>query len=90
MIQKEDREAQFFVASLYAGGIGVSQNPPAKDQALCGIADRLAENLRGSDMPGRIGGEEFASFMPAVALRETEGFAERLRHPSDIIPAEAF
>ena len=51
---------------------------PAGDAVLLGIADRLTENVRRSDMVGRMGGEEFAVWMPAVALAEATNFAERL------------
>lgn len=49
------------------------------DAVLFGIADRLAENVRRMDMVGRIGGEEFAAWMPAITLREAAAIAERLR-----------
>ena len=49
------------------------------DAVLYGIADRLAENIRRSDMLGRIGGEEFAVCMPAVDLVDAHALAERLR-----------
>lgn len=51
---------------------------PAGDAVLLGIADRLTENARRSDMVARIGGEEFAVWMPAVTLNEAKAFAERL------------
>lgn len=57
------------------------------DAVLFGIADRLAENVRRMDMVGRIGGEEFAAWMPAIALREAAAIAERLR---SAIAAEPF
>ncbi len=49
------------------------------DSTLCGMADCLAENVRGLDILGRIGGEEFAVCMPAVALQDARALAERLR-----------
>lgn len=49
------------------------------DAVLFGIADRLAENVRRMDTVGRIGGEEFAAWMPAITLREAAAIAERLR-----------
>ena len=49
------------------------------DAVLFGIADRLAENVRRMDMVGRIGGEEFAAWMPAITLSEAAAIAERLR-----------
>jgi diguanylate cyclase (GGDEF)-like protein/PAS domain S-box-containing protein len=49
------------------------------DAVLFNIADRLMENVRRSDMVGRIGGEEFAVCMPGVTLHEARVLAERLR-----------
>lgn len=50
------------------------------DAVLFGIADRIAENVRRVDMVGRIGGEEFAVFMPSIFLSEASAIGERLRH----------
>jgi diguanylate cyclase (GGDEF)-like protein/PAS domain S-box-containing protein len=49
------------------------------DAVLCGMADCLADNVRRLDILGRIGGEEFAVCMPAVALQDAKALAERLR-----------
>jgi diguanylate cyclase (GGDEF)-like protein/PAS domain S-box-containing protein len=49
------------------------------DAVLCGIADCLVENVRRLDILGRLGGEEFAVCMPAVALQDAKALAERLR-----------
>jgi diguanylate cyclase (GGDEF)-like protein/PAS domain S-box-containing protein len=49
------------------------------DAVLYGVADRLAENIRRSDILGRLGGEEFGVCMPAVSLSEAKALAERLR-----------
>ena len=51
----------------------------AGDAVLFGIADRLAENVRRLDMVGRIGGEEFVAWMPAITLREAAAIGERLQ-----------
>jgi diguanylate cyclase (GGDEF)-like protein len=58
------------------------------DAVLFGVADRLAENVRRSDMLGRIGGEEFAVCMPSVSLSEAKLLAERLRCAVASIPFE--
>lgn len=52
---------------------------PVGDAVLCGVADCLSENIRGLDIFGRLGGEEFAVCMPAVTLQEAKALAELLR-----------
>jgi diguanylate cyclase (GGDEF)-like protein/PAS domain S-box-containing protein len=49
------------------------------DAVLLGLADRLTENLRRSDMLGRMGGEEFALWMPGVTLQDAQDLVDRLR-----------
>ena len=49
------------------------------DAVLLGLSDRLTENLRRSDTLGRMGGEEFALWMPGVTLRDARGLVDRLR-----------
>jgi diguanylate cyclase (GGDEF)-like protein/PAS domain S-box-containing protein len=49
------------------------------DAVLRGMARRLADNVRRTDMLGRIGGEEFAVCLPTVTLGGAEALAERLR-----------
>ena len=61
---------------------------PAGDAVLLGIADRLTENVRRSDMVARIGGEEFALWMPAVTLNEAKAFAGRLCRSMEYEPFE--
>ena len=51
----------------------------AGDAVLLGLADRLTENLRRSDTLGRMGGEEFALWMPGVTLRDAKELVERVR-----------
>ena len=51
----------------------------AGDAVLLGLADRLTENLRRSDTLGRMGGEEFALWMPGVTLRDARDLVERVR-----------
>jgi diguanylate cyclase (GGDEF)-like protein len=48
------------------------------DSVLCGLADCLTDNIRRLDTLGRIGGEEFAVCMPAVALQDAKALAQRL------------
>jgi diguanylate cyclase (GGDEF)-like protein/PAS domain S-box-containing protein len=51
----------------------------AGDAVLCGLADRLAENVRRADFVGRLGGEEFAVLMPQMPLEDAVALADRLR-----------
>ena len=72
---------------LYLASIGVDQSSPLdngigqanSDALLCGVADRLAQNLRRSDLLGRIGKADFAVCTPAVTLRDATTFIERLQ-----------
>lgn len=58
------------------------------DMVLFGVAERLADNVRRSDMLGRIGGEEFAVFMRGVTVPDAEALAERLRCAISAAPFE--
>jgi diguanylate cyclase (GGDEF)-like protein len=56
------------------------------DRVLRAVAERLRESLRGSDVPARIGGDEFAVLLEDVtdastALKVAERFQELLRVP---------
>ncbi|SEN60333.1 response regulator receiver modulated diguanylate cyclase [Gemmobacter aquatilis] len=50
----------------------------AGDAVLVEIAHRLTDNLRGSDLVARLGGEEFLVALPDVSLIEARATAERL------------
>jgi diguanylate cyclase (GGDEF)-like protein/PAS domain S-box-containing protein len=52
---------------------------PAGDQVLKVLANFLSNHLRGSDICGRYGGEEFAIFLPETGSLEAAQIAERLR-----------
>jgi two-component system cell cycle response regulator len=52
---------------------------PAGDVVLCSFADRLRSNVRGNDVVGRWGGEEFLVLMPRTDLAGALEVAERLR-----------
>ena len=49
------------------------------DEALKIIAGAIQGVLRGADIVGRIGGEEFGVFLPGATPRVTETVAERIR-----------
>lgn len=50
------------------------------DAVICGVAERLAENVRRVDILGRIGREEFAACMPSITLRDAAAIGKRLRY----------
>jgi diguanylate cyclase (GGDEF)-like protein len=52
---------------------------PAGDRVLRGIAASLARDLRGYDLTGRYGGDEFAILFPHTGASEARRISERLR-----------
>jgi diguanylate cyclase (GGDEF)-like protein len=52
---------------------------PAGDAALVHFARIIREQIRGSDVAGRIGGEEFAVWLPEAGLELGISIAERIR-----------
>jgi two-component system cell cycle response regulator len=51
---------------------------PAGDAVLKGVAERVKDSLRESDMVARYGGEEFVVVMPATSAEVAKSVAERL------------
>jgi len=51
----------------------------AGDEVIRAVARLIREQLRDSDVGGRLGGEEFAVFLPETALADALTAAERLR-----------
>jgi diguanylate cyclase (GGDEF)-like protein len=51
----------------------------AGDEALKALCQVCLASLRGSDMLGRLGGEEFAVLLPEAGIRDACGAAERIR-----------
>ncbi|MDH4873667.1 diguanylate cyclase [Pseudomonas sp. BN515] len=52
----------------------------AGDAVLIAVAGRIQRCLRGSDLLGRLGGEEFAILIPGRSAEELIAVAERIRH----------
>jgi len=58
----------------------------AGDEALCALVNCCIECLRGHDILGRMGGEEFLLILPHTSMSEALQVAERLRHRVAEIP----
>lgn len=52
---------------------------PVGDQVLVELVDRLQSQLRGHDVIGRLGGEEFAILLPETSMEQASRVARRLR-----------
>lgn len=59
---------------------------PAGDAALQHVARLLREAVRGRDVPARVGGEEFAVWLPSADLKLGREVAERLRQQVEASP----
>jgi diguanylate cyclase (GGDEF)-like protein len=49
------------------------------DEVISHLGHLLRQGLRTSDIPGRIGGEEFAVLLPKINLGQAQALTERLR-----------
>jgi diguanylate cyclase (GGDEF)-like protein/PAS domain S-box-containing protein len=56
------------------------------DRVLIDVADRLRENVRGTDVVGRWGGEEFVILLRFCGLRDGLAAAEKLRRQIGEVP----
>jgi diguanylate cyclase (GGDEF)-like protein len=59
------------------------------DTVLQGVAARIRQSLRGSDMVGRYGGEEFIILLKNKTLRQAQRIAERIRQHVESSPVKA-
>ncbi len=59
------------------------------DEVLRGLAAELRQQVRGSDVVGRFGGEEFVVLLPHADADEACKIAERLRHRASVMPTYA-
>ena len=57
----------------------------AGDDVLRGLAAELRQQVRGSDVVGRFGGEEFVVLLPRADADEACKIAERLRHRASVM-----
>lgn len=58
------------------------------DQVLRGAATVLRDNMRGADLAGRYGGEEFAFILPRTTVGEAKIMAERIRRDIEAMEVE--
>lgn len=60
----------------------------AGDQVLCTVADCMREELRGADVYGRWGGDEFLAVLPQTGAEGASATAERLRAAAGAVSLE--
>ena len=60
------------------------------DEVLAEVAARLVQALRGDDVAGRFGGEEFCVVLPGVGEHEARAVAERIRRAVRDVPVRGF
>ena len=58
----------------------------AGDDVLRSFADLVRSHVRDVDVPGRIGGEEFAILLPETGRIDAVSVAERMRHSLSVVP----
>ncbi|MGB8005109.1 MAG: GGDEF domain-containing protein [Gaiellaceae bacterium] len=58
----------------------------AGDEVLRSFADLVRSHVRDVDVPGRLGGEEFAILLPETGSADAASVAERMRHSLSIVP----
>jgi diguanylate cyclase (GGDEF)-like protein len=63
----------------YFNSVNETAGRLAGDQVLRAIANTLRENLSGSGLVGRVGGEEFAILLPQASEAEAKRIGERIR-----------
>lgn len=59
---------------------------PVGDRVLASVAGRILSAVRMEDLVGRLGGEEFAIFLPQCSQEQTMAVAERVRHAIEDTP----
>ncbi len=84
LLSSHDRDANATVAVAmididYFKKINDTLGHPQGDKVLCRIAQVLNRNLRSSDLPVRLGGEEFAVFIVGQSPENACRVAERIR-----------
>lgn len=86
-MRRHRRPATLFLLDLdHFKGLNDHYGHDVGDQALIQAATRIRQLLRGNDIFARVGGEEFAGFLPETGIESALATAERLRQEiSDIL-----
>ncbi|SFZ81944.1 response regulator receiver modulated diguanylate cyclase [Devosia enhydra] len=78
--REQDRDMAVMLIDMdYFKTVNDTHGHDVGDAVLREFALRLRRNIRGVDLPCRLGGEEFVVLMPDIDLRNAEGVAERVR-----------
>jgi diguanylate cyclase (GGDEF)-like protein len=85
----EERDASLWVTIIDVDRfkrINDSYGHPAGDDVLRSVAAIVRTSIRGNDLLGRIGGEEFAVLMPETTRDQAQMVSERLRQAVERTP----
>ncbi|UVK39494.1 GGDEF domain-containing protein [Mesorhizobium sp. AR10] len=83
--RKSDRGALLIVDADHFKAINDSYGHLTGDDALLLIASAIQRGVRGGDVLGRIGGEEFGAFLVGATEQEAKRVAERIRREVELI-----
>ena len=87
LIQLEQRNASpyctLFIDLDHFKSINDQYGHDMGDTVLRAVSDCIVLNIRNSDIVGRIGGEEFAVFLPGTDSQGARQLAEKLRHGAE-------
>ncbi|MFA6157831.1 GGDEF domain-containing protein [Mesorhizobium sp.] len=83
--RKSDRGALLIIDADHFKKINDSFGHLTGDEALLLIASAIERGVRGGDILGRIGGEEFAAYLIGATEQEAKRVAERIRREVELI-----
>jgi len=78
-VARHDVNAVLFVDLDHFKAVNDTYGHVVGDHVLAEVCSRLVGALRGQDLPGRFGGEEFCVLLPGTGLPEARAVADRLR-----------